>query len=1248
MKTILFTPPPRNLTKFITIVMLVFIFGFESLAQTHVNREWIDNTGAPDTMIWSKSIAMPGDYLLHIGHTKVPTQPTNALFTYYDAQGNIEWQHTFVDSAQYDYYGVDADYDDNHDIYIVGTAKSNVDITAKIFLIKYDHSGNLIWQEFYHSHVSHEDIATAIYVDKNTGTPYVSVASNTPTSDFDYLALKFNTSGVLQWDARYDYNNLIDFPISVIQEDNKVFLTGASAMNPTRWQYTTVVFSEANGNFEADFRETVVGVGFDTPSSFIKDDDGYFYITGRTSTDGINYNVRTTKLDSSLNVQWTEIYDFAGQKDEGLSIDIDDNGNVYVGGYVTRAPNVTDLLLLKYDSNGNLVWEHTQASEDPTKEAKATVVQVTPDGYLYFAGYEHTKNGGNQRTIIGKYSPNNNTIYQRRTKSFLNGDEMPTGLRISEDKSIFLTTIQNDNQQLEYATRRYTEFTQDPTPYIVNDTAVFRAQEIIVRFKQIATIDSAFYPEYQGQRREFGLLDTYLYNFAMRSIDNKLKNHYDNWDQQTPNPAGMKAVKVFKELTPNFTKTVNRLGDTIRVPDFWTTLIVSFPPSLAIEDVYTAFNDLPGIIAYAEPNYFIDLLDDFINYHCDNDFTNDPELQYQNSIKSNGTLTHDDGSINICEAWFLSESCGKEHIKCGVFDTGVAFRHPDFGFESGLLNSNNTTKIRNGWDLFGDKSMFNSSPIDAHGTNVAGIIGAIRNNEIGISGIAGGDAIQSFPVGHPDYFSNKGASLFSLQIIGKDSLSFPDNPVHTTYRAIVESAVDSSELDMGYGLNLSNHSWGIRILPNNNYLHLWLTDTNYLLLRDAIHFSIRMQVTNVVARGNEGSNNLVYPAVIEDDWILCVGGTGDDGRYKDGFNNSNTPFSPSYGSGVDIAAPSTARGRQPHVAHFIRTTNIDNNNNFGYTGFGGTSAAAPHASGVVALMMSYLNDSIPAYHNMSPEDAERILELSAVNYDNPGQYDDYVGWGKLEASRAMRLIEKPRYTLHHFGTNHLFNYTKSISQESTNTSFYLKEQIQNYENIWFPKGEYLANVWKIEAIVNHNILSGDSIVAFWTRPSMSSVYGSIINDSLLAREKLFIDSIDLNSCRLYGYVYELFDTSGNPIGWIPNVSSLDSARLEYSVLSIDTLAPVAQIEVFSNESAVILYPNPTNQSHTIELSGLTGKEIKIDLYDMQGCRIRTVINQKIKETKFSENVDVSELPNGIYIYSIVLNDEHKSIKFVKE
>lgn len=182
----------------------------------------------------------------------------------------------------------------------------------------------------------------------------------------------------------------------------------------------------------------------------------------------------------------------------------------------------------------------------------------------------------------------------------------------------------------------------------------------------------------------------------------------------------------------------------------------------------------------------------------------------------------------------------------------------------------------------------------------------------------------------------------------------------------------------------------------------------------------------------------------------------------------------------------------------------------------------------------------------------------------------------------------------------------------------------------------------------YSISHEGTIVAYWPRPSMSSVYGPIINDSLLAREKLFIDYLNLDSSQLHGYVYELFDTSGNPVSWIPSVSSLDSARLEYSVLSLDTLAPVAQIEVFGNESAVILYPNPTNHSHTIELSGLTGKEIRIDLFNMQGGKIKTVISQKIIENKFSENIDVSGLPNGMYIYSILLDGENRSIKFIKE
>ena len=489
----------KNLILLFTMI-LILLSSNQVISQTSVNREWIDNTGTPDTLIWSKSVVLPDNHLLHIGHTKIGGQNTHALITLYDNDGATVWQEQFSDSVQYDYYGVDADFDDNLNIYVVGTAKNNSNNKAKVFLLKFNFSGTLLWEKFYHSGGYNEDIATGITADQN-GETYISAASKTFTTDFDYLTLKHDASGSLDWDHRYDNDSLIDFAIGLSLEDNKVIVTGASASSITRWDYTTLYLDAEYGQTQFVRRENVASTGLDLPSAFTKDKNGFFYITGRSSTDGIDYDIKTTKLDSNLNIVWSETYDFAGLKDEGVSIAVDSTGNVFVGGYVTRSGNVTDIMLLKYDTSGNQVWEHRQSGDDPTKDAKATAVQVSTDGELYFTGYEHKKNG-NQRAIIGKYSQNNNTIYQRRTKSFPGLNELPTSLRISDDKSIYLTSIQDDNASLEYATRRYTEFEQDITPYLVNDSIpVFRAQEIIVRFKQNA-LDSLAFSQFFKEKEE--------------------------------------------------------------------------------------------------------------------------------------------------------------------------------------------------------------------------------------------------------------------------------------------------------------------------------------------------------------------------------------------------------------------------------------------------------------------------------------------------------------------------------------------------------------------------------------------------------------------------------------------------------------------------------------------------------------------------------------------------------------------------
>jgi hypothetical protein len=348
------------------------------------------------------------------------------------------------------------------------------------------------------------------------------------------------------------------------------------------------------------------------------------------------------------------------------------------------------------------------------------------------------------------------------------------------------------------------------------------------------------------------------------------------------------------------------------------------------------------------------------------------------------------------------------------------------------------------------------------------------------------------------------------------------------------------------------------------------------------------------------------------------------------------------GNGIDVSAPV--------IKNLIKTTWIDFDANDPFYGsFDRTSAAAPHVSGVVSLLLSYLNDTVPSYENLSPEDCEHILELSAENYNDIGNYNDSIGWGKISASLAFHLIEKPYNTVHHFGSNPQFNHNTSYQLESSGATIYLKEHVQDTNSQWYSKGFHDVNIYKIETTVYHQIDPIDTVVAYWARPSSSTVMEPVINDSLLPRERVYIDYLDRDSAVLHGYVYEMLDEFGVPLGWLPRDTSLNNELwLEYTVLSRDSTAPVVHIEEQELTNKIILYPNPSTDMHTIKIEGFANQKVFITLYDIQGRSLGTIHDGKLESENTSIELDISHLPFGLYLYDVSTETERRALRFIKQ
>ena len=489
-----------------------------------------------------------------------------------------------------------------------------------------------------------------------------------------------------------------------------------------------------------------------------------------------------------------------------------------------------------------------------------------------------------------------------------------------------------------YATGGGTEGVSPPGDYPNNCNSRLATPALNLASYEEVYIELWFYAK-------FGLHDLLAYDLGVVVV-------------RTPNPDD---TSILSFLYVGYT------GDLTADPttdNGWRRALFRVPPKSRVDGVHVEFALISDESGTGEGLY-IDQVRIVGTTEVDTDpIGNDTYGARQYEMKNAGQIAglgNDDNDMHVSEAWDLVSV--SPHIVVAVIDTGMDLTHPDLNRFEGYEPDGSA----------GGSYRASDGAARYHGTAVAGNVGAVRDNSLGVFGTA------------------PGVKIMPVYLGGTES-----------------ERANAIDVAVANGADILSNSWHWQDAPSSD-------------IENAIIDALNAGRVVLFAAGNGPDRepytyDVAFPGNLTGSTdVICVGASSPTDEHKaaassDGYFMWGSSY---IGSGPDITAPSP----------WSYTTDIQGDDGYNpdsswlpnhgslidpgdpssedYTPtFGGTSSSTPKVAGIVALMLS-------ANPDLTPHQVKEILRETADDIDLPG-IDDKTGAGRVNAHRAVlgALIHK--------------------------------------------------------------------------------------------------------------------------------------------------------------------------------------------------------------------------------------------------
>ncbi len=344
--------------------------------------------------------------------------------------------------------------DDSGNVYVTGESYGS-GTSNDYATIKYNSSGDTVWVRRYNGPDSLNDEASAIAVD-DSGNVYVTGWSKGSGTEYDYATIKYNSSGIEQWEARYNGpGNWWDKAYAIAVDDSgNVYVTGESDGASFMSAYATIKYN-SSGDTVWVRRYVGPGESIGEAHAIAVDRHGNVYVTGKSDGPGTYNDYVTVKYNTAGVEQWVARYNGTGNWDDfANAISVDKSGNVYITGYSEGLGTDDDYVTVKYNSSGVEEWV-ARYNGPGNKDDEASAIAIDGFGNVYVTGYSYDSDANYGYATV-KYNTVGVEQWVRRYNGPSNSGGVAYAIAVDGNGNIYVTGhSRGSGYWKDYATVKY-------------------------------------------------------------------------------------------------------------------------------------------------------------------------------------------------------------------------------------------------------------------------------------------------------------------------------------------------------------------------------------------------------------------------------------------------------------------------------------------------------------------------------------------------------------------------------------------------------------------------------------------------------------------------------------------------------------------------------------------------------------------------------------------------------------------------